>query len=342
MLKAILFKSERRFQTFKEKLTKYGVEVTILDFERDDWIHYNYSNTDILIYFPSFKYSSNHPLALFEVHDNLMHISNVNPAIKMFPDPNIIRYYCDKYRQYLFLEAGHYPIPETYPLLTMESLDMVEKRLGYPMVLKNRYGAGGDFVFKVLNRKELEKYFKLSILDLFNVSSAMYFLSMGAKKSFYWHLVKDRKMKYPFISPPLLAQKFVKIDRDLKTVVGNGKVVEAHWRHKANEMMWKMNIDSGGIGVWGYVPEEAISISERLAKDLKARWLNIDLIECNGRFLITEFSPVWHHYGYKEKPDFVYKHDYNIDVPLEAALDLEEMVVKSLIEAAIYAKGGLR
>ena len=103
--------------------------------------------------------------------------------------------------------------------------------------------------------------------------------------------------------------------------------------------MWKMNIDGGGIGIWGHVPKEAIVISERLANDLKASWLNIDLIESNGRFLITEFSPVWHHYAYKEKPGFVYKDDYNIGVPLETALDLEEIIVKSLVEAAGRAHG---
>ena len=81
-------------------------------------------------------------------------------------------------------------------------------------------------------------------------------------------------------------------------------------------------------------PQEAIDISVKLAKDLNATWLNIDMImDDNGNFLITEFSPVWHHYAYKEKPSFVYKDDYNIDVPLEVSLDLERIIVESLIEA---------
>ncbi len=63
-------------------------------------------------------------------------------------------------------------------------------------------------------------------------------------------------------------------------------------------------------------------------------WLNLDLILSGDEFLITEFSPVWHHYAYREKPTFVYKDDYNIDVPLEVSLDLERIIVESLIEAA--------
>jgi hypothetical protein len=155
---------------------------------------------------------------------------------------------------------------------------------------------------------------------------------MLGERLFYWQLIKARKARYPFFSTPILAQKFVKIDRDLKTVIGGCKVVEAHWRHQANPEMWKVNIDGGGTGVWGKVPEEAIDLSVNLAKELDASWLNIDMIMENGRFLITEFSPVWHHYAYKEKPSFVYKEDYNIDVPLEVSLDLERIIVESLID----------
>ena len=53
----------------------------------------------------------------------------------------------------------------------------------------------------------------------------------------------------------------------------------------------------------------------------------------DGQFLITEFSPVWHHYAYQEKSSFVYKDDYNITMPLEVSLDLERIIVESLLRA---------
>jgi len=104
-------------------------------------------------------------------------------------------------------------------------------------------------------------------------------MSMISKRIFYYRLIKIRKMGYPFLSPPLLAQKFIKLDRDLKTVIGDYKVVEAHWRIQANKEQWKVNIDGGGVGVWSKVPEEALNLSERLARDLKTSWLNIDMIQ---------------------------------------------------------------
>lgn len=328
--KAILFKSQERFSAFKRKLHEYGVDTTVLDFETHEWIGFDYSDIDFIIYYPSFKYTSNHPLALHDVYDNLMFIHSEYPNIKFYPDPDIIKYYNDKYRQFLFLEKHGYPIPETIPLLSRSSLDFAEKRLGYPMVLKNRYGAGGGSVFRVFNRKQLEKYYNLSTLNLFNVDTAKYFMDILSKRIFYYHLIKEKRCPYPLLSSPLLAQKFVKIDRDLKTVMGSNKVVEGHWRLQADEDMWKMNIDGGGTGVWSEIPQEALELSVSLAKDLNTRWLNIDLIMSAGNFLITEFSPVWHHYAYKEKPSFVYKDDYNLE-SLETTLDLERIIVESLI-----------
>jgi hypothetical protein len=333
MLKAVLFRSKERFDSFQGKLAEYGVQCKVLDFEQQEWTGFDYSAADILVYYPSFKYSSNHPHALQDVYDNIAFISETWPHLKIFPDPKIVKYYNDKYRQHLFLKANRYPMPETIALFSEESVNLAEEKLGYPMVVKNRYGAGGGSVYRVFNRKELEKFHRMSKMDLYHWGAAQFFGKMFRERLFYWQLIKARKAQYPFFSPPLLAQKFVKIDRDLKTVIGGFKVVEAHWRYQADENMWKVNIDGGGIGVWEKVPQEAIDISVKLAKDLNASWLNIDMIMENGRFLITEFSPVWHHYAYKEKPSFVYKDDYNIDVPLEVSLDLERIIVESLIEA---------
>ena len=338
MFTAVLFKSDERFSSFKKTLEGYGVRCEVLSFSDQEWIAYDYEKTDFLVYYPSFKYSSNHPLALYEVHDNLTHLKELYPHLIIYPDPAIIKYYNDKYRQYLFLKSRGYPMPHTIPLFSRESVELADSQLGYPMVIKNRYGAGGGAVFRVENKKDLIKFFNISTYNVFNLDSLKYFINLARRRIFYYHLIKAKKMTFPFLSPPLLAQKFIIIDRDLKTVVGNFRVAEAHWRIQANKEQWKVNIDGGGIGMWSHVPQEAIEISEKLARDLKTSWLNIDMVPHEGHFLITEFSPVWHHYTYKEKPSFVYKDDYNIEVPLEISLNLERIIVESLIEAVCSRK----
>ena len=83
--------------------------------------------------------------------------------------------------------------------------------------------------------------------------------------------------------------------------------------------------------MWSKIPEEALELSMKLARALGSTWLNIDLMHSGERLLISEFSPVWHHYRYREKPSFVYAEDYNLD-PLEYSLDLERIIVESLLD----------
>jgi glutathione synthase/RimK-type ligase-like ATP-grasp enzyme len=334
MLRAVLFKSNYRFESFLEKLRNFGLETTILDFEERDWIDYDYSRDDIAIYYPLFEFSSNSPMALHKVYDNITYLADTWSHLVNYPDPQTIKYYNDKYRQFLFLQHHKFPIPDTVPLFSKQAVDIADRQLGYPMVLKNRYGAGGGSVFLVHDKKELMSFYRMSKMDFLHVGALRFYASMLRERLFYWELIKAKKMRFPFFSPPLLAQKFVKITRDLKTVVNKDKVVEAHWRYQADKSMWKMNIDGGGTGVWAYVPEEPINLSIRLARSLNANWLNLDLIESKGSFLITEFSPIWHHYAYKEKASFVYKDDYNIEPSLEISLDLERIILESLIKGA--------
>ena len=118
MLKAVLFKSPQRFKQFKAKLEESGVEVHILDFSGHEWLSFDYNQVDILIHYPIFNFSSNHPQALQEVYDNLTFLHETFPHLKMYPDPGLLKYYNDKYRQYLFLSHHRYPIPETVAVLS--------------------------------------------------------------------------------------------------------------------------------------------------------------------------------------------------------------------------------
>jgi glutathione synthase/RimK-type ligase-like ATP-grasp enzyme len=338
-IKAVLFKSAERFASFRDKLTGYGVDVTVLDFDANEWTDFDFSGIDILIYYPSFEFESSHPLALQKVYDNIMFIHDAYPHLKIYPDPGIIKYYNDKYRQFLFLKKNRYPIPDTIPLFSEESISRADSELGYPMILKNRFGAGGGAVFKIHDKKELKRFYRISKMDLFNAGAMGHLLSMFLKRKNYYRLIRAKNAPYPFFSQPLLAQRFVNIDRDLKVVTNRNEVIEAHWRRQADKSMWKMNIDGGGIGEWGHVPDEAMALSVRLAGDLGAAWLNIDLIMSEGRFLITEFSPVWHHYAYREKSSFIYREDYNIRTPLEVSLDLERIIVESLTGAVKNGRG---
>ncbi len=338
-LTAVLIRSPTRFVRFKEKLIAKGVHCVVLDFADPSWSDFDYRDADILIYYPSFAYSSNYPLALHHVLDNFAFIANNYPHLCCYPDPCLLPYYNDKYRQFLFLKQHGFPVPPTVPLVSHQALKAAEAELGYPMVLKNRFGAGGGYVFLAETKRQLLSYYRISTLDLLSFSALGYLLRNGFKRSSLYHLVKAKRARYPLLSVPLLAQKFVEINRDLKIVCRKSQVVEGHWRLPARSGEWKMNIDGGGAGRWSRIPEEAMDLSRRLALALRSSWLNIDLLLSDKRFLISEFSPVWHHYAYMEKGNFSYEDDYNAELPLEEALDLEGLIVDQLIAESVRNHG---
>jgi len=333
-MNAVLFKSATRFDAFLRTLQSRSVQVSILDFDDPDWRSFDFKSAQIAIYFPSFIFTSNHPLSLYRVRDNISYILDMNPALKTFPDPQLLNFYNDKYAQYLALTRLSMPIPKTIPLDSPKAVQTAHEQLGYPMVIKNRFGAGGDFVYRIKSRSELLALYRISMLDFAHLRAALYLFQIARKRSFLYSLLRIKRMTYPFLAPPLLAQAFLQADRDLKTVVVKGRILEAHWRAASNTKTWKFNIDGGGTGIWSAIPPEAIQLSERLARSLSATFLNIDLIPSSNGFLVTEFSPVWHHYRYKEKPSFIYSEEYNLPTPLTTSLKLEPIIVDTLLALA--------
>ena len=328
-MKVALFRSDKRFGSFSKKLESYGCEVIEMSFDSSDWYLHDFSAYDCLIYFPSFLGSSSKADSLLNVKSNLRFLNSQFPDLAMFPDPNLFKYYNDKYEQFLYLSKLGFPIAKTIPIKNLALLDEVEKRIGYPCVVKNRYGAGGDYVYLVKSRTELANLVRFANLNFSGWKNGILILRHILSRKFLRGFFGSRVSDYPFLSLPLLVQEFIEHDRDLKLVIGDNTVVEGHWRRKAASSMWKMNVDGGGIGEWSNIPEDIQTLGVSLAKSLGAKWLNIDFIFKDGLALISEFSPVWHHYKYKESDRFVYSDSYNLPLSPETASDLEELIVSS-------------
>ena len=45
-MKAVLFKSEKRFESFQKKIKAYDIDLTVLDFKEMKWIEFDYSDVD--------------------------------------------------------------------------------------------------------------------------------------------------------------------------------------------------------------------------------------------------------------------------------------------------------
>lgn len=327
----IIYRSKSfRFKAISERLDRENINYKVCDFDDADWINFDFKSVSTIFYYPYFTGNPTNPHSLFNVMDNLCFISNKYPHIKIFPDPSLSKYYNDKYQQYLYLISHDYPIPETIALSSAKQLDVVIKQLSLPLILKNRHGAGGDSVYLVNTEREVAKYFQFA---LGNFSPFIPLKILGLKralKSIAMILLKPGSYKRTTLSLPLIAQKKIDFEGDIRVVVINGKVWEAHWRFCNNKREWKANIDSGGKGIWCHIPENVIAVCEKLAKELNTKWLAVDILYNKGAYYITEFSPVWHHYKINEKENFFYEADYNITTSIEEGHDLEGMFIKTL------------
>ncbi|MGI9326448.1 MAG: ATP-grasp domain-containing protein, partial [Pseudomonadales bacterium] len=220
--RAILVRSPTRFEAFKQKLTEKGVSVTVIDFDDPEWIFTDFDAHDFLIYYPSFERVSAHPLSLSRVRDHLNFIAQESPSLALYPDVNGVYYYGDKFRQHLHLKKHGFPTPETIPLYSPESVGQAAEKLGFPMVVKNRFGAGGDYVLLVQDRKELAALYRRAAMDYSSMRSIWALTkSTLLRREFYYWWLKRKELNYPFLSHPLLAQKFQAHERDLKVVVGD-------------------------------------------------------------------------------------------------------------------------
>lgn len=325
-----LFRSDNRFDSFVGKFREHGCDVEILDFRDPAWQGVDYGRFDLIFLYPTFQYSSNHPLALRWVKDNLAHLHRCFPDVPMFPDPSMLEFYGDKYLQHLFLDARGLPTPRTIALEGDIAMGKAIE-LGFPQVVKNRFGAGGDQVWLVNSAEELRSLQECAEMRFGGRGPRSRVLRELFSRLFLRGFRRGRPAVYPFLSPPLVAQEFLPHEADLKTVTCDNRVVEAHWREKGPDGGWKANIDGGGVGIWGHVPDSAIDLSHRLSRALGAKWVNADFLVSGDKFTISEFSPVWHHYGYKENPNFEYRSDYNFPLDPVAASDLEELIVTSYL-----------
>jgi hypothetical protein len=331
LTRAVLFKSLRRFDSFAAELRTAGCDVTVLDFEQQDWRGFEFGAVDIAVYFPHFQHSSNHPLALRWAVDDLAWIARRHAHLKIFPDPALLEFYGDKYRQLRHFAAHGLPIPESYAVETPAQALDAAAALGWPVIVKNRFGAGGDYVARIGDADALMDWVSAAGMEWSRRGSAWLQARRLLRREFLRALKSGRQAEYPFLSLPLIVQKYCPHDRDLKIVMYGKQPIEAHWRVNATAGQWKMNIDGGGAGVWSRVPEGALEVSRRLADSLQSRWLNIDLIPQGDRFLISEFSPVWHHYKVHEKPGFRYEQSYNLELSWDESENIERLIVESLV-----------
>ena len=179
----------------------------------------------------------------------------------IFNSPNAIEVCDDKVLTYLAL-SGVVPLVDTIPgalcydekqVLPGEEFDLIERKFGYPVIVKESFGSGGKGVFLARSRQELEE-------------------------------IADRvKCK------PHLFQRFVAESegKDLRVIVIGGKVLGGMLRKGAD---YRSNVGSGGVGEKHDVPSDIAAAAEKAALGIGLDYCGIDFLADKGGFYVCEVN----------------------------------------------------
>jgi gamma-F420-2:alpha-L-glutamate ligase len=161
-------------------------------------------------------------------------------GVTVYNDSACIEMVADKLHTHQVLVEQNIPTPETMLAKFPVNVDLVEEKIGFPVVVKTLLGVNGTGVFLMEDRKHF----------------------------------KDLMEMIGELSPniQLIFQKFVSKSRgrDIRLFVVDGEVIAAMER-RAGEGDFKANISQGGSGVEIQPDPDAVHIAVKTAKALNIR-----------------------------------------------------------------------
>ena len=241
----------------KEELEKLGVKTDVM--RNDGFYAYINSVGDIE------SVAKQYNFCIYLDKDKYISEMLEKCGLRLFNSHKAITDCDDKMTTYIQLANNGIVIPKTYPgLLCYDpdekvkdfSLDIVEKGLGYPLIVKSSYGSLGKEIYKVDNREQLQK-----------VSEYL-------------------KCK------PHLFQEFVgsSCGRDIRVIIIDGKFVACMMRKSEGD--FRSNIEIGGEGYPIEITEELKNECVKISKLLNLDYCGIDILfgKKQGEYLVCEVN----------------------------------------------------
>lgn len=243
-----------RAERLKDEFEKLGVSVEIkkntpyIYLDDNGNVVNELGNCDFCIYLDKDKYISN----LLE-----------KSGVRLFNSHAAVRACDDKMQTHILLAENGVPMPATvagllcYNLdakIPEQTLDDIERALGYPIIVKLCYGSFGKGVFKADNREELIR------------------------------LAEEFKCK------PHLYQKCVteSLGKDIRVIVIGGKVIAAMKRQ--SETDFRSNIELGGTGTAVEIDEKLKALCVRVSRILGLDFCGIDVLMGKDGYSICEVN----------------------------------------------------
>lgn len=137
-------------------------------------------------------------------------------------------------------------------------IESIEYEFGYPLVAKEIKNSMGRGVFLIENRQQLKNY------------------------------IENNEILY--------IQEKLPIDRDLRIVYVGDQVIGAYWR-MARDGEFHNNIAKGASYDYSNVPQEAIQLVERVARELNINHAGFDVAVVDDQLYILEYNVIFGNEG---------------------------------------------
>ena len=178
-------------------------------------------------------------------------------GVRVFNDSASIETVADKMHTHQVLAESYLPTPTTMLAKFPVDIELVERTIGFPVVVKTLLGVNGTGVFLIDNHKNFEDY--ISLIEQTSPNTQLIFQKYIAKSH----------------------------GRDLRLFVVDGEVV-ASMERRSNNGGFKANYTQGAQVVEFIPDEEAKDLAIRCAEILNLQVAGIDLLYDENGYTICE------------------------------------------------------
>ncbi|HIC90714.1 MAG TPA: RimK family alpha-L-glutamate ligase, partial [Syntrophaceae bacterium] len=113
------------------------------------------------------------------------------------------------------------------------------------------------------------------------------------------YLIKDEKELVEYCQRTKIAyiQEYLNIDRDLRVVMINYKVVHAYWRI-AMAGQYRSNVSQGAKISFENIPQDALDFAQKVAKLCNFDHVGLDVCLYRGKYYVLEANMVYGKEGF--------------------------------------------
>ena len=245
-----------RIIKLKEEIKNYN-NIEIIDIEKENIFPYNGKilNYDTYYFFIGSNFLSDiHFLAKY-LKQNGKEVINKIHVKESIISKTLFYSILNKYIE----------IPEFIKIYSIDNIEYLINKIGFPMIIKHQFIHRGEFVHKIDNEKELYDFLEKYLLE------------------------KRINIKN------LIFQKYIPYEKDIR-IIFIGKPINA--MERINKNSFKANISQGGYGKQYNLDQEIIDIGYKIMEKCDLQIFAFDLLLKDNRYYLIDLHHIFQYEGF--------------------------------------------